>query len=316
MTRFRAGSVAFRLVLLVAAFCWMAAAAVPAQRNDRPPSRRAGRFTIQNAASDKFMDIDRNDGSTVRQFDASNQRSQMWDIEEAGNGYVRIRSAENGKFLDIMGGIPRDEAHLMVNPPNGGDSQLWIIEDAGEGLVRITSRFGKCIDDPDASRDSGIRWQLWRPIEKFAEKFRMLPVEGAPGREMGDRDRDRGGELEHDHDHGGRGKQSAYHQGYILGVEDAQARIERSYSRHRDQYDSERQEAFMQGYNDGYDSGRMDTSRMEARERDIYDQGFRRGRRDYEDRNNPDYMRYADQFDERSERFFRRGYEAGYNSFR
>jgi hypothetical protein len=91
------------------------------------------------------MDIDRNDGS-IRQWEFGNQRSQLWDIEVAANGYVYIRSAENGMLLYIAGGNPRDEARLILAPPSGSQSQLWTIDDAGEGLFRITSRFGKCID--------------------------------------------------------------------------------------------------------------------------------------------------------------------------
>jgi hypothetical protein len=37
------------------------------------------------------MDIDRNDGS-ICQWEFGNQRSQLWDIELAANGYVYIRS--------------------------------------------------------------------------------------------------------------------------------------------------------------------------------------------------------------------------------
>jgi hypothetical protein len=96
------------------------------------PRVRPGRYKIQNVASDKFMDIDRNDGS-IRQWEFGNQRSQLWDIELATNGYVYIRSAENGMLLDIAGGNPRDEARLILAPQSGSQSQLWTIDDAGEG---------------------------------------------------------------------------------------------------------------------------------------------------------------------------------------
>jgi hypothetical protein len=270
------------------------------------PHMRPGRYKIQNAASDKFMDIDRNDG-TIRQWEFGNQKSQLWDIEMARNGYVYIRSAENGMLLDIAGGSPRDEARLILSPQNRSQSQLWMIEDAGEGLFRITSRFGKCIDVPDASRENGVPWQLWRPIEKYAEKFRFSPVAEVPG---GDRGRDHG---DHDNDGEARGEKGAYHQGYSFGVQDARAHLRRSYARHKGQFDPDKQDAFIEGYYDGYDSGRADFGQMQASEKQSYDAGYRYGRQDYQERKNPNYMRYADRFDDRSEPYFRRGYEDGFS---
>jgi hypothetical protein len=203
----------FAAVLCVIAF------AIPVRiASAQGPRIRPGRYKIQNAASDKFMDIDGNDG-TIHQWEFGNQKSQLWDIEMGGNGYVYIRSAENGMLLDIAGGAPRDEARLMLAPQNGSQNQLWMIEDAGEGLFRITSRFGKCIDVPDASRANGVGWQLWRPIEKYAEKFRFSLVADAPA---GNRDRDH---RDRDNDGEARGEKGAYHQGYSFGVQDARAHL-------------------------------------------------------------------------------------------
>jgi hypothetical protein len=294
----------FAAVLSVIAF------AITAQiTTAQGPRVRPGRYKIQNVASDKFMDIDRSDGS-IRQWEFGNQRSQLWDIEVAANGYVYIRSAENGMLLDIAGGNPRDEARLILAPPSGSQSQLWTIEDAGEGLFRITSRFGKCIDVPDASRDNGVYWQLWRPIEKYAEKFRLSPVADVPG---GDSDRDHG---RRDDDGEARGEKGAYHQGYSFGVQDARAHLRRSYERHKGQFDADKQDAFIEGYYDGYDSGRTDFSQMQSGEKQSYDAGYRYGRQDYQQTRNPNYTRYADRFDPRSEPYFRRGYEDGYSSSR
>jgi hypothetical protein len=255
------------------------------------------------------MDIDTNDGS-IRQWESGNQRSQLWDIEMAGNGYMYIRSAENGMLLDIAGGNPRDEARLILAPQSRSESQLWTIDDAGEGMFRITSRFGKCIDVPDASRANGVYWQLWRPIEKYAEKFRFSLVTAAPDEY---RDHDHG---RRDDDGEARGEKGAYHQGYSFGVQDARARLRRSYARHKGQFDPDKQDAFIEGYYDGYDGGRADFSGMQSGEKQSYDAGFRFGRQDYQERRTPNYTRYADRFDPPSEPYFRRGYEDGYSSQR
>src|SRR6266851_7313419 len=65
-----------------------------------------GRYQIASAASGKVLDVDLRDGRTVRQWapayggdqlnPPNNARNQQWDIEDAGFGFVHIRSAQTG----------------------------------------------------------------------------------------------------------------------------------------------------------------------------------------------------------------------------
>ena len=71
-----------------------------------------GRYEIESVASGKAVEIDLRDRRTVRQWTAvhqgdqpnppNNLRNQQWDIEDAGYGYVRIKSAETGMALDAV----------------------------------------------------------------------------------------------------------------------------------------------------------------------------------------------------------------------
>ena len=269
-----------------------------------------GRYDIQSVASNKFMTVVSTEGNYVRQWDAADSTNQWWDIDDAGYGSVVIKSAESGMVLDIEGGAPRDEAKIIVAPLNNSESQLWRLEDLGGGLVRIISRLGKAIDLPDDNQRNGVRFMLWRPIDKDVERFRLRLIAAAPRRDRdGDRDRgkdDRRGEGNWT------GEKRTYDQGYSLGVQDAKAHLRRTFTRHRGEYDRQWEEAFIEGYYDGYDNGRTDTSVMRDEERESYNAGLRRGRQDYEQGKKPNFMRYADQFDQRSEPFFRRGYEDAY----
>lgn len=263
-----------------------------------------GRYEIENKASGKVLEVNLRDGRTVQQWRRAHRRNQQWDIEDAGNGYVYVKSAENGMILEVEGGNARDGAHVVVSHRTGSDSQLWKIE--GEDLVRFTSRLGKALDLPHGSRDEGLAYQIWRAASQDNQRFRLVwiskPVPEGPNAPGVDR------KLTDE--------KSSYDLGYSLGVEDFKAHLRRTYARHKGKYAQQWEEAFIEGYYDGYDTGRPDTSTMRPAEKDYYDDGFRRGKQDYQEGRRPNYMRHAGSFDPRSEPFFRRGYEDGYYSAR
>ena len=271
-----------------------------------------GRYEIQSVASNKFMTASTTEGNYVRQWEAANSTNQWWDISDAGYGFVIIKSADSGMVLDIEGGAPRDEAKVILAPQNNSDSQVWRIEDLGGGLVRIVSRLGKAIDLPDDSQRNGVRFQLWRPVDKDVERFRLRLIAAAQRRDHdGDRDHDRDRNDGRGEDNW-TGEKRTYDLGYSLGLQDARAQLRRTFTRHRGEYDRQWEDAFIEGYYDGYDNGRTDTSSMRDDERESYNAGFRRGRDDAQQGKKANFMRYSDQFDQHSEPFFRRGYEDGY----
>ncbi len=92
--------------------------------------------------------------------------------------------------------------------------------------------------------------------------------------------------------------------------------MRRTYARHKGDYNSQWEESFIEGYYDGYDAARPDTTVMRSDEKDLYDAAYRSGQSDYRGGREPNYSRYSDRFDSRSEPFFRRGYTDGYYSSR
>ncbi len=296
-----------RNLLVLAAALGFSALSAPA----RPPDTARvysgpGRYEVLNVSSGKSLDSNLQDGRTVRQSAPSHGPNQQWDVEDAGNGYVRIKAAETGLVLDIEGGAARDGAAVILSRPSRSDSQLWKFEDAGEGRLNIISRLGKAIDMPNGSDDNGAVFKLRAPGNHTSEKFRFIRVSGPVAANPGTPE----------HERTARDEKSSYHLGFRLGVEDFKAQLRRTYARHKGEYDPQWEVAFIEGYYDGYDTGRADTGRMRVTEKDIYDSGSRMGQQDYRDGKRPDYTRYADRFDSRSEPFFRRGYEDGYFSSR
>jgi hypothetical protein len=310
----------------------------PAQAQEPTGYSGPGRYEIQNVASGKVLDADLRDGRSVRQWAAAygsdqpnppnNVRNQQWDIEDAGFGFVHIKSAQNGMVLDVEKPAIRQGVPVILTHPAKDDSQLWRIEDAGQGQVKLTSRLGKSLDLPDGSRSNGTHFQIFPANPGDNQKFVLIRIDGR--REHGpelaqlaypDHDRDRDHDRDHDRDRReperftpDRSERGSYELGYSQGLEDSRSQVRRSYARHKGQYNPQFEEAYIDGYYDGYDNGREGSSRMRDTDRGPYDIGYRLGRDDAQDNRRSDYMRYADRFDPRAEAIFRRGYADGYHA--
>jgi hypothetical protein len=291
--------------MLIAAVGLVAASAVARTPNPQTVYSGPGRYEIENVASGKVLDLNRQDQRTVVQWPRSHAQSQLWDIVDAGNGYVYIKSAVTGLVMDIDGGRARDGARVITSQPSGSDSQLWKVEGNG-GERRFTSRLGIALDLPHGSHDDGVEYQTWSGAGQDNQRFRFVWIGGpAPA---------------NPNNYGADGpvteEKRSYDRGYHMGADDFKARVRRTYARHKGQYNQQWEEAFIEGYYDGYDAARPDTNVMRAEEKDSYDDAYRLGQKDYRDGREPSYMRYADRFNPRFEPFFRRGYADGYYSAR
>jgi hypothetical protein len=287
----------------VAAMSFGSAAALAQQVGYAGP----GRYEIENVATGKVLDLNRQDAHSVVQWSRRHSLTQLWDIEDAGNGYVVVRSAENHLVLDIDGGRARDGARVLVTTANGGDSQLWKIGGGGSE-VRFTSRLNIALDLPHGAPGDGTEYQVWSSADQNNQRFRLIwrgaaqPIQVAPAYvPMPENTSD---------------EKRAYQHGYRKGVEDFREHQRRSYARHRGRYDAQFEEAFIEGYYDGYDASRPDTNYMAGEEKESYDEGYRIGQRDNREGKDPNYMRYAERFPQRFENSFRRGYSDGYYSAR
>jgi Protein of unknown function (DUF3011)/Ricin-type beta-trefoil lectin domain-like len=147
-----------------------------------------GRYQIQNLASGKVLDVDLRDGRTVRQWAAAfgsdqlnppnNIRNQQWDIEDAGSGFVRIKSAQSGMNLDVQQPNIREAVPVILSPAGNQQTQLWRIEDVGLGWAKITSRIGKSLDLPNGSLSNGTRLQVFPPNGGNNQKFLLIRIDG------------------------------------------------------------------------------------------------------------------------------------------
>ena len=168
-----------------------------------------GRYQIESVASGKVLDMDLRDGRTVRQWAAAfgsdqlnppnNARNQQWDIEEAGFGFVHIKSAQTGMNLDVQQPNIRAAVPVILSRPGKDQTQLWRIEDVGQGQVKITSRIGKSLDLPDGSHSNGTHFQVFPPNAGDNQKFLLFRIDGR-GHDAARDGRREGETRDHDND--------------------------------------------------------------------------------------------------------------------
>ncbi len=135
-----------------------------------------GRYAIMNANSGKVLDLDRNDGTTVIQFESRNTDNQTWDVQRGPNGLWVLRNVMNGNALDASGpakgGQVRGTAFSRIN------SQFWRIDAGAGGAAVLVANNGGVLDVPDSSRRDGARLQTWERNDTSAQQWQFQQVGG------------------------------------------------------------------------------------------------------------------------------------------
>ena len=85
-------------------------------------------YRITNTVSRKCIDVDNGDsasGTNIQQWSAfENNPAQRWYFEDAGNGYVYIRSAV-GTYMDVKDGNSANGANIWAHSFNGSNAQKF-----------------------------------------------------------------------------------------------------------------------------------------------------------------------------------------------
>lgn len=135
-----------------------------------------GRYQIQSVTSNHFLDLRRDDNSTLQQWSGSGALNQQWDFEDAGGGYFYIRSVESGRVLEVAGA--RDGSRIIATGQQiGRDTQKFRVVDVGSGQSMIVARNGKAVDLPNSARNEGQSLQLLSEHRRDNQRFVFKPVE-------------------------------------------------------------------------------------------------------------------------------------------
>jgi Ricin-type beta-trefoil lectin domain-like len=281
-----------------------------------------GRYEIITP-SGKVLDLNNRDMRTVQQWDRGGVRNQQWDIVNAGGNFYFIRSAENGASLGIEAA---GEGARVVATRGNRQNDAWRFEGMRNGTVMIIHRSGFVLDLPNSVGDNGVPMQVWSNARNNNQMFRLVRV-GDSDAAYGRRNQNSYDRDDNNRRPGADDRRAEYNEGYRAGVSDSRSNLNPNYRRHSQRFDRFTESEFREGYSAGYDNARnvnrrnednydSDLDRMSQFERRNYDEGYRLGQIDARSGSNLNYRRYIDRFDRQQEPFFRRGYEAGYNSIR
>src|SRR5258708_7710466 len=158
-----------------------------------------GRYEITNVKSNKVLDLDRNNQTTVIQFSSRGTDNQTWFVRPAGAGYFYLRNGMNGNALDADGGDNTVPVQGMQF--TGGENQQWRFDQGKDGNALIVSRLGRCLDVPNGSGRDGVRVQLFNVNGDSNQRFFFRRLSGPSGWDERD---DRGGDNRRGGDDRGR----------------------------------------------------------------------------------------------------------------
>ncbi|QEO15499.1 family 43 glycosylhydrolase [Agromyces intestinalis] len=129
---------------------------------DTPPSiftggGASGGERVTNRHSGLVLDVQNpntSNGAKVGQYAWNGGAWQQWKFEDAGSGYVRIRSVHSNKCLDVAG--TANGAEVQQYDCHTGTNQQFTLRSTSNGYVQIVDRrSGRCLDVPGWSTANG-----------------------------------------------------------------------------------------------------------------------------------------------------------------
>ena len=133
-----------------------------------------GRYEIQLVNTQRLLSIGSN--GVVVQGQGRTQRSQQWDIQDAGNGFFFIRSAETGEYMSFDGGGGRGSTIVLRYQNRTTDATSWQIIPGPDNGYFIIARNGMAMDSPSSARYEGGRMQLYSRNGESNQRFFLRKV--------------------------------------------------------------------------------------------------------------------------------------------
>ncbi|MBI2393904.1 MAG: RICIN domain-containing protein [Deltaproteobacteria bacterium] len=143
-------------------------------------------YELEVKHSGKLLDVawgSTADGANVHQWARNGTAAQRFRFEPVEGGFYVIRALVSGKVLDVEGRKTSEGANVQQWSYWGGENQQWRLEPAGDGFYYLRARHsGMYLDVAWASKADGANVaQVRHYVGSDAQKWRLLPVSGAPG---------------------------------------------------------------------------------------------------------------------------------------
>ncbi|WP_033257915.1 MULTISPECIES: RICIN domain-containing protein [Kitasatospora] len=112
-------------------------------------------------------------GTVVQQYACNGTTAQQWQVQDLGNGYVRINSQnDTSKVLDVVDVSTADGAKVQLWAYGGGLNQQWQAVAEASGAYHFVNRnSGRCLDVPSASTADAVQLQQYACNGTAAQSF-------------------------------------------------------------------------------------------------------------------------------------------------
>jgi hypothetical protein len=126
--------------------------------------------------SGKSMDVQNGstaDGANVWQWSTTGNYAQIWMLEDAGGGYVKIKNRNSGKYLDAdLNGGGGNGTNVQQWTGNGATQQQWQLISKGGGYFAIKSRWcGRLVDVSGPSEAQQANIHLWDDLNATNQQW-------------------------------------------------------------------------------------------------------------------------------------------------
>ncbi len=149
---------------------------------------REGRYEMELVATRRLLSVGR-DGRTVVQASGSGRYSQ-WDLQDAGNGYYYILSADTGEALTVAGRGESGDDVILTRLQRGNENQLWLVRQGPDNGYWFSTRRGKTLDSPSSARFDGGRMQIYNHNGEANQRFVLRQTDSYGRDRDSNRDRD------------------------------------------------------------------------------------------------------------------------------
>jgi hypothetical protein len=149
----------------------------------KTPLPTPGKYYYLTAkVSGKVLDVEgksTSNGANIYQYTKVGQDSQMWKLEDAGNGYYYLVVKHSGKVAaaDYKGVTGKNLNNVVQYDKVGAEEQKWKLEDAGDGYFNLVNKAtGTFLDVQDAGLKDGNNVQHYERNGTDAQKWKFEAV--------------------------------------------------------------------------------------------------------------------------------------------
>ena len=151
---------------------------------------RSGRYEIQVISTRRLLVADNN--AQVVQSNSGNGSNRQWDIEEAGNGYYYIRSADTGEVMTVSGNGDSGANIMLAEQGRNRDAQMWDIRIESDNRYYFLAPTGRALDSPSNERYDGGRMQIFKRNSGDNQRFYLRWISDIRRSDYGNRGGNRG----------------------------------------------------------------------------------------------------------------------------